>query len=56
MIRIGTILFASDATDEAVSDAKSYLARMKLTREDCRLVKRDGQTLVIAEKDLRLEP
>ena len=52
MIPAGTILFASDDSPEAVTDARAYISRQGYTRDDCKLVQRDGQTLIIAERDL----
>ena len=49
----GPVLFASDDSPEAVADAKAYIARFHLTRDDVSLIKREGQTLVIAKRDCR---
>ena len=48
MIRRLTVIFASDDSEEALTDARTYLARWEYTRDDCKLIKRDGQILVIA--------
>jgi len=47
-----TTLFASDDSDDALADARAWLALWGYTRDDCKLVKRDGQILVIAERDI----
>jgi hypothetical protein len=47
----GPVLYASDASQEALADAKAYIARFSLTRDDVALVVRRGQTLVIAKRD-----
>lgn len=52
MIRTGTICYASDTSPEAVEEARAWITARKLTRADVRLVTREGQTLVIAERDL----
>ena len=51
MITASTIVFASDDSPEAIADARDYIKRMGFTRDDCKLVQRDGQTLVILERD-----
>ena len=48
----GMVIFASDDCEDAVIDAREYIKRMKLTHDDVKLVKRDGQILVIAIKRL----
>lgn len=53
-IEAGTVLYASDDSDEALADARAYIKRFGLTREDVRLVKRLGQTLVIAKREVTL--
>ena len=52
MIRRRTVIFASDDSEEALADARTYLARWEYTRDDCKLIKRDGQILIIAERDI----
>lgn len=49
----GWVLYASDTSNDAVAEAREYIARHNLTRDDVRLVRRDGQTLVIAEREVR---
>lgn len=53
-IEAGTVIYASDDIDEALADARAYIKRFGLTREDVRLVKRLGQTLVIAKQEMTL--
>ena len=48
----GPVLFASDHSEDAVEDAKAYIRRFGLTHDDVQLVKRDGQTLVIAKRNI----
>ena len=47
----GPVIYASDASPEALDDAKAYIKRFNLTTDDVALVRRDGQTLVIAKRD-----
>lgn len=47
----GPVIFCSDASPEAMADAKAYIARFGLTRDDVALVVRNGQTMVIAKRD-----
>ncbi len=47
----GPVLYASDASPEALADAKAYIARFGLTQQDVSLVIRRGQTLVIAKRN-----
>jgi ribosomal protein L36 len=48
----GPVLFASDDSEEAVDDAKAYISRFRLTHDDVQLVRREGQTLVIAKRNV----
>jgi hypothetical protein len=48
----GPVIFASDASPEALADAKSYIARFNLTKDDVALVVRGGQTIVIAKRNI----
>ena len=47
----GPVIYASDASPEAMDDAKAYIKRFSLTQDDVALVRRGGQTLVIAKRD-----
>jgi len=47
------VIFASDASREGVRDAKEYIRRFGLTKDDVSLVQRDGMTLVLAKRDIR---
>lgn len=47
----GPVIFASDASHDGIADAKAYIRRFNLTREDVSLVVRNGQALVIAKRD-----
>jgi len=45
------VIYASDLSTEAIDDAKAYIKRFSLTQDDVALVRRGGQTLVIAKRD-----
>jgi hypothetical protein len=47
------VLYASDDSPEAVDDAKEYIKRFSLTRDDVSIIRKEGQTLVIAKRDCR---
>jgi hypothetical protein len=46
------VIFASDASPEGIADAKAYIRRFGLTQDDVRLVRQDGQSLVIAKRNV----
>ena len=48
----GPVLFASDDSNEAVIDAKKYIKRFSLTKDDVHLLRHEGQTLVIAKRNI----
>jgi hypothetical protein len=50
----GTVLYASDTSDDAASEARAYIRQHGLTRDDVKLVRREDQILVIAEREVRL--
>lgn len=54
MVRIGTILFASDDSEDGQQDGREYLRRFKLTQNDVKFVKRDGQTIVETKREFNL--
>lgn len=47
----GPVIYASDASAAALEDAKAYIRRFDLTADDVALVRRAGQTLVVAKRD-----
>lgn len=47
----GPILYASDDSQDALDDAKAYIRRFSLDRDDVSLVVKNGQTLVVAKRD-----
>lgn len=54
-MRAGWVLFATDESDAGVSDARQWCRDCGLTGDDVRLVKRDGQCLVIAKREVRVK-
>ena len=50
MIQPGHILYASSDCPEAVEEARAYIAREGLTSDDVRLIRKEGQILVIAKR------
>lgn len=52
MIPAETVIFAGPADDEGIQNAKDWLAAQKFTPDDVRLIKRDGQCLIIAKRDV----
>ena len=47
----GPVIYSSNASPEAMEDAKAYIKRFGLTADDVALVRRGGQTLVVAKRD-----
>jgi len=50
MMPTDTVLFATDDSEAGVSDARLWIKAQAFTADDVRLVKRDGQCLVIAKR------
>lgn len=48
---LGPVLYASDDSADAVADAKAYVARFGLTRDDVQIIRHEGQTLIIAKRN-----
>lgn len=55
VIPIDTIVFATDDSDNGVADARAWLQHHRLTIEDVRLFKREGQCLVVSKRELELK-
>ena len=51
-MKAGFVLYASDDSEEAIAEAREYVRSRGLTRDDVRMVKREGQVLVIAEREV----
>ncbi len=47
----GPVIYASDNSPVALAEAKDYIARFNLSRDDVSLVVRGRQTLVIAKRN-----
>ena len=52
MVKSGMQLFASDTSDAALADAKAYIKRQGLTKDDVKLIKKNGQILVVAIREV----
>lgn len=48
----GFVLYASTDCEESIADAREYIKRMGLTGDDVRLIKRDGQILVLTKREI----
>lgn len=55
-IEAQTVMYASDDSEASIAEAREYIARMGLTAEDVRLIRKDGQILVVAKRELWNEP
>lgn len=53
-MKAGTVLYASDDSADSVTEAREYIKRHGLTRDDVKLVKRECQVLVVAEREIEL--
>jgi len=51
-IKAGTIIFATDASEEGREDARAWLRERGYTPQDVRLYERDGMTLAQALRNL----
>ena len=52
MIREGTVIFATDDSEEGQSAIRAWVREKAYTAADVRLVKREGQCLAIAKRTL----
>lgn len=52
MLRRDAVLYASNDSEESVADARQYIRDKGLTKADVKLIQRDGQTLVIAIREI----
>lgn len=52
MVSKDTVLFWSNDSPESIQDAKQYIHAHKLTRDDVRLIKKEGEVMVISKRDL----
>lgn len=50
-----TVVFATDDSDEGIADARAWLEHHRLTIEDVRLFKREGQCLITSKRELELK-
>jgi len=52
MIPSGFILYASEESEESITQARDYIKRMGLTESDCRLIRVEGQIRVVSKREL----
>ncbi len=52
MVSKDTIMFWSNDSPESIQDAKKYIHRHELTRDDVRMIKKDEQVMVISKRGL----
>lgn len=52
MISSGTVMYASKDCQESLTEAREYIARFRLTSDQVRLIRVDGQIRVVARKDV----
>ena len=50
LIRPGQILYASADHPDSVTEAREYIRESGLTAEDVRLIRKEGQVLVMAKR------
>lgn len=55
VISDGVVIFASNTTQEAIQEARAYIAKYHLTVDDVRLIKVDEQVRVVTKRPLTLE-
>jgi hypothetical protein len=51
---IGTYLFSTQLCDEGIFEAKKYIKRMNLTRDDVKIVSSDGMVSVKTIREIDL--
>ena len=52
VLRRDTVMYANDDSQEAVAEAMEYIMAQGLTKADVKLIQREGQTLVIAIREM----
>lgn len=48
----GTVMYASDDSEASIAEAREYIKRMGLTNEQVRLIRKEGQILVISKTSI----
>lgn len=51
-VQADTVIFATDDSAAGIADARAWIKLQQLTADDARLIRKDGQCLVIAKKPL----
>ena len=49
-VREGTVLFASDDSDQSIQEAREYIREKRLTGDDCRIIRKAGSVMVVAKR------
>lgn len=44
-----TVLYASDDSPESITEAREYITEKGLTKDTARLIRKDGQVMVLAK-------
>jgi len=50
MLEPDTVIFATDDSADGIAAAREWLKAQKFTADDVRLIKRDGQCLIITKR------
>lgn len=50
MLREGTTLWASDTSEQAVTESREWIREKGLTKDDVKLIQKDGQTLIVSKR------
>lgn len=53
-MREGTTLYASDTSYQAVTEAREWIREKGLTKDDVKLIQKDGMTLIIAKRRVEI--
>ena len=52
VVKTDTIIFASDDSEQSVNEARAYIKEQRLDGDDVKLIKREGQVLVVSKREL----
>ena len=48
-LKPGAVMYASDDSEASIADAREYIRQNGLTSEQVKLIRKDGQILVVAK-------
>lgn len=54
MIPANTTLYHSDDSPESITEAREYIAKHGLTKEQCKLIRRGSEVMVISLRELKI--